>query len=208
MHIDDETAQLLDALVPHVAFEGWTHKALGHALAEVGRDPAEAALVFAGGGEMIEAYFALADDRMIEAARAAGLETERLTARVRAVLALRLEQTMCDKEAIRRAFAWLSLPLQAPRLARIVAASTDAIWYAAGDKSADFSWYTKRASLGAVYLATLLYWLNDTSPDSENTLAFLDRRLADIGRIGKLRHAAAERLGGLIPARLRQGALG
>jgi ubiquinone biosynthesis protein COQ9 len=208
MHIDDETAQVLDALVPHIAFEGWTRKALAHALAEVGRDPAEAALVFAGGGEMIEAYFALADDRMIEAVRAAGLETERLTARVRAVLALRLEQTACDKEAIRRALAWLSLPLQAPRLARIVAASTDSIWYAAGDKSADFSWYTKRASLGAVYLATLLYWLNDTSADSENTLAFLDRRLAGVGRIGKLRHAAAERLGGLLPGRFRQGVVG
>jgi ubiquinone biosynthesis protein COQ9 len=205
MHIDDETAQVLDALVPHVAFEGWTSRALTLALTELARDPAEGELIFAGSGEMIEAYFSLADSRMIETAQEAGLEAERLTARVRAVVALRLEQDLGDKEAIRRALAWLSLPLQAPRLARIMAATTDSIWYAAGDKSADFSWYTKRASLGAVYVATLLYWLNDTSPGAENTLAFLDRRLAGIGRIGKLRHEITGRLCNLVPGRLRQG---
>ncbi|WBO58885.1 hypothetical protein GT370_17540 [Acidocella sp. MX-AZ03] len=35
--------------------------------------------------------------------------------------------------------------------------------------------------------ATLLYWLSDSSMDSENTLAFLDRRLAGVGRFGKLK---------------------
>jgi ubiquinone biosynthesis protein COQ9 len=193
MQIDEETAMVLDALVPNVPFDGWTSKALGMALAALGRAPGEAGLVFAGGaGEMIESYFALADQRMIEAAQ--GLEGG-LTARVRAVVALRLEQNAGDKEAIRRALSWLALPSQAPRMARIVAATADAIWFAAGDKSADFSWYTKRASLGAIYLATLLYWLADTSAEAERTLAFLDRRLAGAGRIAKLRQGFAKRRG-------------
>ena len=66
----------------------------------------------------------------------------------------------------------------------------DAIWHAAGDRSADFSWYTKRAILAAVYSATVLYWLRDTSEDDAATLAFLDRRLAGVGRIGRLRRRA------------------
>ena len=197
MQIDDETAKVLDALLPNVPFDGWTSKALSMALTALGRTPEEAGLIFAGGaGEMIEAYFALADQRMIEAAQ--GLEGG-LTARVRAVVALRLAQIEGDKEAIRRALSWLALPSQAPRMARIAAATTDAIWYAAGDKSADFSWYTKRASLGAIYLATLLYWLSDASPENERTLAFLDRRLAGIGRIAKLRHRLNKRLCELRP---------
>ncbi len=61
----------------------------------------------------------------------------------------------------------------------------DAIWHLAGDRSADWSWYTKRAILAGVYGATLLYWLRDDSEDDEATLAFLDRRLAGVGRIGK-----------------------
>ncbi|KAF0220146.1 MAG: hypothetical protein FD176_3397, partial [Rhodospirillaceae bacterium] len=53
--------------------------------------------------------------------------------------------------------------------------------------SSDFSWYTRRATLTAVYAATLLYWLDDASEDCADTWAFLDRRLADVGRVTKAR---------------------
>ena len=43
-----------------------------------------------------------------------------------------------------------------------------------------------------MYGATLLYWLRDYSIDDEDTLAFLDRRLAGVGRIGKARRHADE----------------
>jgi ubiquinone biosynthesis protein COQ9 len=69
------------------------------------------------------------------------------------------------------------------------------MWYAAGDSSADFSWYTRRASLGAIYAATLAYWLRDDDPDTTDAMAFLDRRLADLARLqrrpGGRRPAAA-----------------
>jgi ubiquinone biosynthesis protein COQ9 len=42
----------------------------------------------------------------------------------------------------------------------------------------------------AVYSATVLFWLRDTSEDDVDTLAFLDRRLAGVGRIGRLRGRA------------------
>ena len=120
MHIDAETAKLLDALLPNTGFDGWTSKALRQALTTLGRDPEEARLLFASDADMIEASFALADQRMIESA--AGLEGG-LTSRVRGTITLRLEQMAGDKEAIRRAISRLSLPGQAPRLARIIAAS-------------------------------------------------------------------------------------
>ena len=51
-----------------------------------------------------------------------------------------------------------------------VAANTvDAIWYAAGDSATDFNFYTKRGLLAAVYGATMLYWLDDRSPDCTDT---------------------------------------
>ena len=78
--------------------------------------------------------------------------------------------------------------------------SVDAIWHAAGDRSADFSWYTKRAILAAVWTSTLLYWLRDTSEDDAATLAFLDRRLAGVGRIGSVRRRAEAALSRLRPA--------
>lgn len=185
--IDETKAALIDALAQNAGFDGWTVKSLRMALSALGQDPSEAELEFPGGrAEMIAAYFTLGDERMI-AARRGQMAESGLTARVRAAVAERLALMDGEKEAVRRAMAWLVLPGNAPRLAKIIARMADAVWFAAGDKSADMSWYSKRAILGAVLSATLFYWLSDSSMDSEKTLAFLDRRLAGVGRIGKLK---------------------
>jgi ubiquinone biosynthesis protein COQ9 len=196
MQVDDEMAAVIDALLPQVPFDGWTAKSLRQALSSLGQPPEDAKLLFPGGaGEMIETFCALADARMEQAAAAADLSSLRVPARVRAVLAIRFEQNRGNKEAIRRALSWLSLPTNARIAARTLAASVDAVWFAAGDTSTDFSWYTKRGILAAVYSATLLYWLTDTSEEDEGTLKFLDRRLAGVAKIGKLR----KRIEGLKP---------
>jgi ubiquinone biosynthesis protein COQ9 len=190
---DPERDAVIDAMLPQVPFDGWTMKSVRQALVALGQHPDDAPLLFPGGtGEMISAYCALADERM--AAAASGLEAYWMPARVRAIIAIRLEQARGDKEAVRRALAWLALPMNAAMAARTLAATVDAIWHAAGDKSADFSWYTKRGILAGVYSSTLLYWLRDVSEDDEASLAFLDRRLADVGRIGKVRKTVEERV--------------
>jgi ubiquinone biosynthesis protein COQ9 len=198
MQVDDETSLIIDALLPQVPFDGWTSKSLRQALQSIGQPPEDAPLIFPGGaGEMIEAFCALADQRMADAAVPADLAAYRVPGRVRAILAIRFEQNRVNREAIRRALAWLTLPNHAAAAARITAGTVDAIWHAAGDKSADFSWYTKRGILAAVYSATLLYWLNDTSEENENTLRFLDRRLENVAQIGRLRKKIADKTQGL-----------
>ena len=155
----------IDAVLPLVAERGWTLAALRQAAG------AEAELLFPGGpADMVETYIDVMDRRMVAAA-APVLATQRLSQRVRTLVAARLA---------------LAHPSNALLSARCTARTVDAIWHAAGDTSADFSWYTKRAILAAVYSATLLYWLNDATTE-EAALAFLDRRLAGVARIGKLR---------------------
>jgi ubiquinone biosynthesis protein COQ9 len=171
----------IDALLPNVPFDGWTMSALKRAAGP------DADLLFPGGApDMIEAWCDLADRRMEEEAARQGV-SGRLPDRVRAVIALRLAQNRPYREAVRRALSILSLPRHAGLAARCTARTVDAIWHAAGDRSADFSWYTKRAILASVYTGTVLYWLTDTSEDDAATLAFLDRRLAGVGRIGRMR---------------------
>ena len=187
-----ERDQALEAMLPYVSQTGWTMTSL---LAAAGPD---ADLLFPGGTrDMIEAYFDWADRRMEAQAAATDLSGLRVPARVRAVLVIRFTQNRDYKDAVRRALGVLAMPGNGPLAARCTARTVDAIWHAAGDASADFSWYTKRATLAGVYAATLLYWLRDYSFDDEATLAFLDRRLAGIGRIGRWRRqgeAALQRL--------------
>jgi ubiquinone biosynthesis protein COQ9 len=175
---DAALAIVLD-LVP---LHGWSIRSLQPALT----DGTDLALLFPGGTpDLIEAYCDLADRQMEQDAEATGLEGLGLTKRVRAVIAMRLDRQRPHRDVIRRAVAILSLPSFAPLSARITARTVDSIWFAAGDRSADFSWYTKRAILAAIYTATLLYWLRDYGDDDAATLEFLDRRLAGIGRFGK-----------------------
>ena len=188
------------ALLPHVPFDGWTRRSLRMGLTDIGASPDDADQLFPGcAADMIDASCDWADRRMEEGAAALDLPA-RLHERVRAVVALRLQQNRPHKEAIRRALALLALPGNARLAAACTARTVDAIWHVAGDRSADFSWYTKRAILAAVYTATLLYWLRDTSEDDAATLGFLDRRLTDVGRIGSIRRRTETALGRLRPA--------
>jgi ubiquinone biosynthesis protein COQ9 len=207
----------IQAMLPHVPFDGWSRRALARGLADLGAPADEADLLFPGGAvAMVEVFCDLADRLMAEGVAVldqAGDLTgpgagKGLTARVRAVVALRLAQNRPHREAVRRAVSVLALPVHARQAAACTARTVDAIWHAAGDRAADFSWYTKRALLAAVYGSTLLYWLrdgrsgglSDTTPgDDSATLAFLDRRLAGIGRIGKLRGRASAALRRVMP---------
>ncbi len=195
-----ERDSAIEAMLEHVAFDGWTPTALRRGLAAIGADPADAALLFPGGAaDMIAAWCDLEDRRMADAMAAPEMAGLRLSGRVRAAIALRLARTRRYKEAVRRALAELALPGRAATAAACTARTVDAIWHAAGDQAADMSWYTKRATLAAVYAATVLFWLRDTSEDDAATLAFLDRRLAGVGRIGKLRARLTGGVRSLVP---------
>jgi ubiquinone biosynthesis protein COQ9 len=184
----------IDALLPNVPFDGWTARALRAGLRAIGQSEEDAELLFPGGAaDMVEAYCDLADRRMEEAAAGLDLAAMRLPERVRAVLALRLRQNRGHKEAVRRAVGLLAVPRHAGLAARCTARTVDAVWHAVGDRAADFSWYTKRAILASIYTATVLFWIRDQSEDDAATLAFLDRRLAELGRITRLRRRVAGR---------------
>jgi ubiquinone biosynthesis protein COQ9 len=190
----------IEALLPRVPTQGWTWAALRGALGDIGADPEDAELLFPGGAaDLIEAFIDLSDRRMEQDAAAADFSSMRLPGRVRALIALRLERNRPHKDAVRRALAVLALPGNVALAARCTGRTVDAIWHAAGDRAADFSWYTKRATLAGVYAATLLFWLRDDGEDDAATLAFLDRRLQDVGRFGRLRRRAEETLARCLP---------
>jgi ubiquinone biosynthesis protein COQ9 len=97
-----------------------------------------------------------------------------------------------DKEAVRRGLTLFALPIHAADGAKALWQTADAIWTALGDTSDDLNWYTKRATLSAVYSSTVLYWLGDQSMDHAATWAFLDRRIDDVMRVERAKKAVRE----------------
>ncbi len=189
---DPERDAALLAGIAHVGRRGWTLAAIRDGLRSIGADPDLAPLMFTeGGAELVAEWAAYADRRMLEAAAAENMPSLRGAQRIRRAIELRLAVERPWRAELRRGAALLAVqPLLA---ARAAARTADALWQAAGDRSADFSWYTKRATVAAIHTATMLFWLRDDSPDDEATMAFLDRRLADAGRVTRLRQRLTRR---------------
>lgn len=197
MRLDIERSEERDgairAALPHVPMLGWSRAALAAGLREAGRDPLEQDWLFPRGpAEAVEAWCDLADREMEAGARAEDILSLRIPDRIRRVVTLRLEQAEPHRGAVRHALALQALPWNLPSALRSVARTADAMWAAAGDTSADLSWYTRRATLAGVYGATLAFWLQDEEPGFPATRAFLDRRLADLARIQRPRRPARQ----------------
>lgn len=172
---------LLRAAVARANREPWSPALLRAACADAGEDPALVTSHFPRGvAGAVADWSALADAEMDRAAAAEDMAGLRTPQRVRRVVELRLRAAEPDREALRGALAVLALPWNLGLAARVWSRTASAMWHAAGDRSADFSWYTRRATLGAVYAATLAFWLSPRAPEMEEVLAFLDRRLADL----------------------------
>ena len=182
---DPTLAALVDAALPHVAFDGWSPAAFRAAIRDSGVDPALAQAVAPRGAvDLALAFHRQGDARMAERLAAAELGGMRYRDKVAHAVRLRIEAAE-DREAVRRGMALFSLPPYAALGARALWNTADAIWAALGDTSEDINWYTKRATLSGVYGSTVLYWLGDDSPDARDTWEFLDRRIEDVMRIEK-----------------------
>ncbi len=197
--------RLVLAALPHAAFDGWSAATLDAACADEGLDPTMAERAFMGG--VVDAVVHLSDlaDRLMladllamdgEGGAFTGL---RQSEKVFIAIKTRLNRWTPHREAMRRAIGMLALPTNAAAGARAGLATVDAIWAAAGEASHDFSWYTRRASLGALYSTTVLYWLDDSSEDCADTWDFLQRRLNGLRRLPQLRQTVQGMLNRFIP---------
>jgi ubiquinone biosynthesis protein COQ9 len=181
---------IIGAATAHVPFDGWSDAALRAAASDSGLSPDLARTLFPRGGlDMALAYHRAGDRAMARALATEDLTTLRFRDRIAHAVRLRLD--LADRELVRRGAALFALPQNAAAGAQAVWGTADAIWAALGDASDDLNWYSKRATLSAVYGSTVLYWLGDTSPDHQATWDFLDRRIAGVMQFEKVKAAFA-----------------
>lgn len=180
---------LLDAILPHVAFDGWSPEAFAAAAqdSDLSLEEARAACP-RGATDLAILFHEKGDVAMVEALKAADLSDMRFRDKVAHAIALRLA-VVGDKEAVRRGSTLFALPHMAPIGTKLIWGTADAIWTALGDTSDDVNWYTKRATLSAVYGSVVLYWLGDDSVDGQATEAFIDRRIENVMQFESLKAA-------------------
>ena len=182
--------ELRDELAPRIAanavFDGWTDRALRDAAGAAAVPFERAKLVFPNGGiDMIDAWISAIDREMERRNAADSIAALKIRDRISRLIQSRLDISLPQREAVRRALAVLALPTNVPKATRISWRTADAMWRLAGDTATDFNHYTKRMTLAGIYAATLLVWLDDDSDGQSDTRAFLDRRIDGVMRFEK-----------------------
>lgn len=174
---------LLDAALGHVPFEGWSPAAFAAAVDETDMDMAAAKTVCPrGAADLAVAYHLRGDAQMVAALAKIDLSDMRFRDRVGHAIKVRLADT--DKEIVRRGTSLFALPHMAADGAKLIWGTSDAIWKALGDTSRDVNWYTKRATLSAVYGSVVLYWLGDDGTGIDD---FIDRRIENVMQFEKVK---------------------
>jgi ubiquinone biosynthesis protein COQ9 len=187
-HLVAERVAILNAALTHVPFDGWSLSTLREGAREAGLDETMVARAFPGGvRDAIDFWSRMSDTAMLLAYEAADTEAMRFRERITFLVRARIEAVTAHREAVRRALTHVSRPSKMTTGLRGLYRTVDEMWYAAGDRSTDFSFYTKRGTLAGVYGSTLLFWLDDRSEDFSETWTFLDRRIADVMRIPQKR---------------------
>ncbi len=183
-HLAATRTAVVAAALPHVVFDGWTDRTLAAAVEDARVDPGLARLAFPRGG--VDLALAFHDGK--DAALAVDLERAdllglRFRDRIGYAVMRRLELVAGDREAVRRGVALFALPTHAADGARAIWRTADTIWRTLGDDSRDFAWYSKRATLSAVYSSALLYWLGDDTPGASATREFVARRIDNVMQV-------------------------
>ncbi len=179
-------ADILQVALADIAFEGFTDAVVNKAAQSAGIEPTELALAFPRGGIDLAIYFVRHGvDQMQAKLASLDIESMKIRERIKIAVQIRLEVDADHKEIARRAFNMLALPGNTKDAGACLAHTVDVMWRSTGDKSTDFNFYTKRATLAAVYSSTRLFWLNDDSTDAQDSWAFLDRRIDNVMQIEK-----------------------
>ncbi len=182
---------ILEAALVHAAFDGWSRRTLNQAAEDAGFDTATARRLFPQGGDSLLAWLGdWADRRMLEQLDHEALARMPVRQRIASLVRTRIEILDDHKEAMRRAALIRGNPANIGTAGKALWRTVDRIWDAAGfpiSREQGLSRYTRRATLAGVLVSTVLYWLEDISPDNGETWAFLDRRIEDVMRIGQVR---------------------
>ena len=160
----DERDRLIDAALSHVLFEGMGERAITMAAADIGMNPALARVYLPRGGADLAAAYHRRGDDALRAWLADTPPQGRFRDRITQAVMQRL--SLSDRELARAGAAIFALPQHAALGAGLIWETADTVWAGLGDRSQDVNWYSKRATLSAVYAATVLYWLGDDSPDA------------------------------------------
>ena len=187
--------KLLLSFLENVPFDGWSWKTLyfsahdidlikSKKISEIEKDNIRKLFNYSL-IDIIQEFNIYLDNEMKVNFKKSKSKNLRIPDKIKSQIILRLKAANKFKEAVRISLGMMALPKNSKIALTMLYKTCDVIWRDCGDKSTDFSFYTKRLILSGVYSSTLSYWLNES--DFNKVEDFLQRRLDNVSNLGKFK---------------------
>ena len=175
---------ILDHILKEVPFAGWHDGLIRDAVLALGLEAAYADLLFPTGTRGVIEYF-FARQNNIMAASFAKIDFANMSIRERifAAVRARIMQDAIYRPVLKRTVSYYTMPHRTKAAGSEIWRIADIIWHACGDTSTDYNYYTKRLLLSGVISSTTLFWLNDCSPEYNDSWVFLQNRIDNVMKI-------------------------
>ena len=187
--------KLLLSFLENVPFDGWSWETLYFSAVDIGLIKSKKLSEIEKGNvrglfnnslvNIIQEFNIYLDNEMKESFKKSKSKNFRIPDKIMSQIILRLKAANKFKEAVRISLGMMALPKNSKIALNMLYKTCDIIWRDCGDKSTDFSFYTKRLILSGVYSSTLSYWLNES--DFFKVEDFLQRRLNNVSNFGKIK---------------------
>ena len=173
--------KLANLFIQEVPKFGWSRETLLHCAKKQKLSTPNLALMFPSFEYDVLKYLIAQNNSLVEK-NYNSFNNSRLKTRdkIKTIMELKFDSNAYLKDALPEMLKFLLRPGNIFMSIKMLHQNSDFIWKLAGDKSNDFNYYSKRGLLSMVYLATLIYWLNDKSNKGIGTKNFISKSVDGI----------------------------
>jgi ubiquinone biosynthesis protein COQ9 len=173
--------KLANLFIQEVPKFGWSRETLLHCAKKQKLSTPNLALMFPSFEYDVLKYLIAQNNSLVEK-NYNSFNNTRLKTRdkIKTIMELKFDSNTYLKDALPEMLKFLLRPGNIFMSIKMLHKNSDFIWNLAGDKSNDFNYYSKRGLLSMVYLATLIYWLNDKSNKGIGTKNFISKSVDGI----------------------------
>jgi ubiquinone biosynthesis protein COQ9 len=176
--LHNQKTVLFESLLPFIAQKGWHKDAIDQWASETKNDKALLHLHFPESvSGLIDFMIEKLNHDLINKLEQIDLSQMKTPVKIKTALMNRFEFMHPYKNIFRHEQQYFMNPIHLTQGLKNLYKIVDTIWFAIGDQTTDFNFYTKRLTLSTIYASSFTYWLKDESTDIINTSMFIDRRL-------------------------------
>tara|TARA_B100000575_G_C23059322_1_gene609857 strand:- start:70 stop:699 length:630 start_codon:yes stop_codon:yes gene_type:complete len=176
--------RILEDVKAHVVKDGWTKNILKKTLNKNVNNSDLIYLFPNGYRDLLELSLSELNKSLENKISKINIINLSISKRIKKILLVRLEILNKEKNFFKKTFYHLILPQNSKIMKKNLYQSVDNMWYLAGDNSTDFSFYTKRLILAAIYTNALFIFFNNNIETAEKNI---EKNLKLISKIPKFK---------------------